>query len=142
MGSTEVITQSVYDQFVAQTERTPNVAAVNASGRLPLRYARLLSQLETVRASLNQFGLGRNDRIVIVLDNGPEMAVAFMAIASCVTAVPLNPAYRSDEFKFYVSRIDAKALIVNAEDQTGVKELGHSAGLSVIELVPQPNAEA
>ena len=142
MGSTEVITQSVYDQFVAQAERTPNVAAVNASGRLPLRYARLLSQLETVRASLNQFGLGRNDRIVIVLDNGPEMAVAFMAIASCVTAVPLNPAYRSDEFKFYVSRIDAKALIVNAEDQTGVKELGHSVGLSVIELVPQPNAEA
>src|SRR4051794_8970908 len=120
MSSTELIKASVYDQFVAQAELTPTVAAIRAPGRLPLTYGRLLSQLETVKRSLNAFGLGRNDRVVIVLDNGPEMAVAFMAIASCVTVVPLNPAYRADEFEFYLSRINAKALVVNAEDQTGV----------------------
>ena len=31
--------------------------------------------------TLNTMGLGRNDRIGIVLPNGPEMAVAFLAIA-------------------------------------------------------------
>src|SRR3954469_20345229 len=104
MNSTEQIRSSVYDSFVAQAERTPNVAAIRAPGRSPLTYARLLSQLERVRTSLNAFGFARNDRIVTVLDNVPEMAVAFMGLASCVTAAPLNPNYRVDEFKFYLSR--------------------------------------
>jgi acyl-CoA synthetase (AMP-forming)/AMP-acid ligase II len=56
--------------------------------------------------------------------------------------VPLNPAYRADEFEFYLSRINAKALVINAEDHTGVKELGHRLGLRIIELVPQQVAEA
>src|ERR1051325_8123758 len=70
------------------------------------------------------------------------MAVAFMGLASCVTAVPLNPAYRADEFRFYLSRLNAKALVVNARDQTDVKELGHQLGLRIIELVPLQDAEA
>jgi acyl-CoA synthetase (AMP-forming)/AMP-acid ligase II len=142
MGSNELTKHCVYDQFVTQAERTPGVAAITAPGRLALSYAGLLAHMDTVRQSLNAFGLARNDRVVIVLDNGPEMGVAFMSIASCVTAVPLNPAYQVDEFKFYLSRLNAKALVVNAEDQTGVKELGHRLGLGIIELVPQSNAAA
>lgn len=115
---------------------------MRAPGRLPLTYSRLLLQLETIRESLNAFGFGRNDRIITVLDNGPEMAVAFMGLASCVTAVPLNPAYRPDELRFYLSRLNAKALVVGAQDQTDVKELGHQLRLRIIELVPQPDAEA
>ena len=142
MSSTELIKASVYDQFVAQAELTPGIAAITAPGRSPLTYARLRSQLESVRESLNAFGLGRNDRVVIVLDNGPEMAVAFMAMAACVTAVPLNPSYRADEFEFYLSRINAKALVVNADDHSGIKELGRRLGLRIVELVARPDAEA
>jgi acyl-CoA synthetase (AMP-forming)/AMP-acid ligase II/acyl carrier protein len=142
MSSTELVQPCVYDLFAGQAKLTPGATALTAPGRSALTYDRLLLHLETVRKSLNAFGLGRNDRVVIVLDNGPEMALAFMAVASCATAVPLNPAYRTDEFKFYLSRLNAKAIIVNAEDQTDVKELGHSLGLSIIELVPQQQAEA
>src|SRR5689334_3041148 len=142
MNSTELIQACVYDTFAAQAELTPAAAAIKAPGRLPLTYSRLLAQLEKMRKSLNAFGFGRNDRIVTVLDNGPEMAVAFMGLTSCVTAVPLNPAYRADEFRFYVSRLNAKALVVNAQEQTELKEVGHQLGLRVIELVPQPDAEA
>ena len=142
MSSTELVKPCVYDLFAAQAKLTPEVTALTAPGRSALTYRRLLLHLETIRKSLNAFGLGRNDRVVIVLDNGPEMALAFMAVASCATAVPLNPAYRTDEFKFYLSRINAKAIIVNAQDQTNVKELGHSLGLSIIKLVPQQQAEA
>ena len=91
---TAVVTETVYDQFAAQAERTPYAVAITAPDRAPLTYAQLLSQIENVKKSLNACGLGRNDRVVIVHDNGPEMAVAFMAIASCCTAVPLNPAGR------------------------------------------------
>ena len=133
---------SVYDNFAAQAELTPNGAAIKAPGRAPLTYARLLSQIQAVRQSLNTFGLARNDRVVIVVDNGPEMAVAFMALASCVTAVPLNPAYRADEFRFYLSRLNAKALVVKAEAETDVRQVAADLGLTIIDLVPQQDAEA
>lgn len=142
MNATDLIQASVYDNIAAQAALTPGATAIRAPERLPLTYARLLSQLEETRKWLNAFGFGRNDRIVTVLDNGPEMAVAFMGLTSCVTAVPLNPAYRENEFEFYLSRLNANALVVNAQDQTEVKELGHRLGLRIIELFPQQDAEA
>jgi acyl-CoA synthetase (AMP-forming)/AMP-acid ligase II len=139
---TRVLTETVYDQFAGRAERTPDAVAITAPDRSPLTYTQLLSQIEDVKESLNACGLGRGDRVVIVLDNGPEMAVAFMAVASCCTAIPLNPAYRAEEFKFYLSRLNAKALLVNADDQTGVKDLALTPGLTIIELVPDPSAAA
>src|SRR5215217_4259296 len=128
---TKVLTETVYDQFTAQTERTPDAVAITAPDRSPLTYTQLLSQIQNVKGTLNACGVGRNDRVVIVLDNGPEMAVAFMAIASCCTAVPLNPAYRAEEFKFYLSRLNARALVVNAADRSGVKDLAAHLGLTI-----------
>ena len=137
-----MLTETVCDQFAAQAERTPDAVAITAPGRSPLTYAQLLSQIENVKGSLNACGIGRNDRVVIVLDNGPEVAVAFMAIASCCTAVPLNPAYRAEEFKFYLSRLNAKALVVSAANQSDVKEFAAQLGLTIIELVPDQSAGA
>jgi acyl-CoA synthetase (AMP-forming)/AMP-acid ligase II len=131
-----VLTETVYDQFAAQAERTPDAVAITAPERSPLTYAQLLTQVENVKETLNACGVGRNDRVVIVLENGPEMAVAFMAIASCCTAVPLNPAYRPEEFRFYLSRLNARALVVSADDQTGVKDLARQLGLAIVELIP------
>src|SRR4051812_2141704 len=115
-------TLSVYEQFTAQARRTPGAVAITAPGRLPLTYTGLLSHVESVRQSLNACGVGGSDRVVVVLGNGPEMAVAFMAIASFATAVPLNAAYRAEELTFYLSRLNARAIIVRADDATGVKE--------------------
>ena len=55
-------------------------------------------------------GIGRGDRVAIVLPNGPEMATAFVASPRAPTTAPLNPAYREDEFDFYLSDLGAKAL--------------------------------
>jgi len=87
-------------------------------------------------------GIGRNDRVVIALENGPEMAVAFIAMASCVTCVPLNPNYRADEFESYMSRVNAKALVVDSENGSAAKDVGTALGLSIIELSPERDAEA
>jgi acyl-coenzyme A synthetase/AMP-(fatty) acid ligase len=47
-----------------------------------------------------------------VLDNGPEAATTFLSVAAGATAAPLNPAYRADEYEFYLSDLRAKLLIV------------------------------
>ena len=144
MGSIRTQTNpvSLYDHLAVQTERAPDAIAIVAPGRLPLTYQALLDQTNEVCASLNSMGIGRNDRVVLALNNGPEMAVAFIATASCVTCVPLNPGYRADEFEFYMSRLNARALIIDSENSSPAKDIGIKLGLSIIELSPVTDAGA
>jgi len=103
---------NIYRLLARQAELCPEAIALGAPGRPSLTYARLRTRVEEVVATLNGLGIGRNDRVSIVLPNGPEMAVAFLGAASGAAAAPLNPTYRAAEFDFYLSDLGAKALIV------------------------------
>ena len=96
-----------------QAHLNPQATAILApGGRPPLSYERLSAHIEQTVAGLNGFGIGRNDRVAIVLPNGPELATAFLAVASGAASAPLNPAYRADKFDFYLSDLRAKALVI------------------------------
>ena len=97
--------------------------------------------VETI-ASLNEIGIGRNDRVAIVLPNGPEMATAFIAISSGATSAPLNPAYRTDEFEFYMSDLGAKALVVEQGSASPAIEAAKKLGIVVLTLRPDPKRGA
>ena len=56
--------------------------AIRAPGRPALSYAGLRDLTAATIARLNAIGIGRNDRVAIVLPNGPEMAAAFIAIGA------------------------------------------------------------
>ncbi len=92
--------------------------AIGAPEREPLTYAGLQDLTDRIGNELNLFGIGRNNRVAIVLPNGPEMAAAFVAIGANATTAPLNPAYREDEFAFYMEDLRAKALVVMEDDDT------------------------
>ena len=87
-------------------------------------------------ASLAGYGIGRGGRVAIVLPNGPEMAAAFVALAGCATTAPLNPAYRSEEFRFYLSDLRADALIVERDMESPARGVAAELSLPVIELTP------
>ncbi|MEE8338019.1 MAG: acyl--CoA ligase [Dehalococcoidia bacterium] len=86
-------------------------SAIAAPGRDPVSYEALRAEVERLGGQLRALGIERNDRVAIVLPNGPEMAVLFLAVASCATAAPLNPDYREQEFRFFLDDLDAKLLI-------------------------------
>ena len=48
-----------------------------AEERSPLTYCRLSTQVKALGERLNQLGIGRGDRVAVVLPNGPEMALPF-----------------------------------------------------------------
>lgn len=77
-----------------------------------MTYGQFSDLIAAALGALNSRGLGRGDALAIVLSNGPEMAAAFLASACAVTAAPLNPAYREDEFHFYMDDLKVKALLV------------------------------
>lgn len=85
--------------------------ALLAPGRPALSYKHLSENVRQLAAQLNEFGLGRHDRISLAMPNGPELILSFFAAATCGTAAPLNPKYKQEEFAFYYEDTQAKALI-------------------------------
>jgi len=111
--------------------------AIRASeGRAGLTHAGLRDLAAVTVARLNAIGIGRNDRVAIVLPNGPEMATAFLAIAAGATTAPLNPAYRAEEFDFYLADLKARALVVAEGVETPARAAAQKLGITVLELVP------
>ena len=108
--------------------------ALHALDRSPLSYAQLRNQaLNTVQA-LNRFGVGRNDRVGMVLPNGPEAASAFVWVACAATCAPLNPGYRQEELEFYLDDLNAKALIVPAGDDSPATAAAQKLGIRLVEM--------
>jgi len=108
--------------------------AIAAPSVRPLTYGELRDQVEYTVETLNGFGVGRNDRVAIVLPNGPEMATAFVGIAAGAPAAPLNPAYRLEEFEFYLSDLGAQALVLEQGSQSPARQVAERLGIMVLEL--------
>ena len=78
----------------------------------------LKKMTEYVNTMLRSYGISVEDRVAIVLPNGPEMASAFLTLAQSCTTAPLNPNYREEEYLFYLKDLNAKAVLV-LEDYNG-----------------------
>ena len=108
--------------------------AIAVSERDDLDYESLRALVENTVVTLNRCGIGRNDRVAIVLPDGPEMATAFVAIACGATTAPLNPRYQKSEFEFYLSDLDAKALVVEVGSDSPAIAVAQERGIAVIRL--------
>jgi amino acid adenylation domain-containing protein len=124
------------------SEHTPDALAILAPGRPPLTYGHLRRFVDDSVQALHAMGLGHRDRVALVLPNGPEMAMACLAVASGATCMPLNPAYTANEFNFYLGKLGAQALILQADINSPARAVAQARGLQIIELQPKLEAEA
>ncbi len=116
--------------------------ALNAPGGTALSYRDLRALVADVAKSLASQGIGPGDRVGIVLDNGPEMAAAFLSIGSAATAAPLNPTYRADEFEFYLTDLNAKLLVAAAGKDSPAVAVAQKLGVPIARLTPHPERGA
>ncbi len=116
--------------------------ALGAPGRPDLGYGELRQQVAATVAALNRLGVGRDDPVAIVLPNGPEMASAFVSIASGATTAPLNPAYTAEEFRFYLQDLAARLLVVEAGSSSPAVTVARDLGIPVAELLVPAGAAA
>ena len=78
----------------------------------------------------------------MVLPNGPEMAVSFLAVSCGATCAPLNPAYRAEEFEFYLSDLNAKAVLLPAGSDSPARAAAAKLEIPVIEVAVDPGRPA
>ncbi|HUZ68214.1 MAG TPA: acyl--CoA ligase [Candidatus Saccharimonadales bacterium] len=104
-----------------------------------LSYGALRRQVRRTADALAEFGIGRGDRVALVLPNGAEVIIAFLGAAVAATAAPLNPGYTEDEFRFYLDDTDAKAVIVPPGGAAAARAAAGSR--MVIETALDPDGE-
>ena len=89
-------------------------------------YAGLDEEVERIAGQLAAAGASSGTTVSIILPNGLEFIVAFLAVARCgAVAAPLNPAYTSDEFKFYMEDAGARLAVLPAGDHPGREAAAH-----------------
>lgn len=132
------MSDTIYDLILAQPDDAIAIATPpsEANGRPAMTYGRLKKLIVDVQADLTALGVGRNDRVAIVLPNGPEMAASFIAIGCSATTAPLNPAYGREEFEFYLDDLKAKALVLLADDDSPAAEAAKTQNVPLVRLAP------
>jgi acyl-CoA synthetase (AMP-forming)/AMP-acid ligase II len=112
--------------------------ALEAFDEEPLSFAALRSLIDATVAILNAHGVGNGDRVAVVLNNGPAMATCFLAIAAGSAAAPLNPAYKHEEFEFYLTDLEPKILVIEEKQQSPAVDVAAKLGIPVARLRPTP----
>ena len=116
--------------------------AIGAPGRAWLSHGELRALARRTVDALNGMGIGRGDRVALVVPNGPEAASSFVTIACGATTAPLNPGYKLDEFLFYLGDVGARALVIPAGVDSAARAAADQRGIPVVELVADPNGPA
>jgi len=133
---------TVSELIFAQAATTPDAVAIAAPGRNPMHFGGLKSHITTLAAALHAAGIERNSRVALVLPNGPEMATAFLAVASCASCAPLNPKYSTEQFEFFLEDLQARTLIVPVGSDSPARAVARRLGIQIIEMCSNPNAPA
>ena len=126
----------------AQASRRPDAAAIAVSGREPLPYALLGEQVGDVARFLREVGIRRGHRVALVLPQGPELAVASIAISAVTACVPLHPGYSAREHERYLTTLAVDVLLLAADQPSPARSVAQSRGIPVIDLVSVSNAPA
>jgi acyl-CoA synthetase (AMP-forming)/AMP-acid ligase II len=100
----------------------------------PLTYDRLAAEVLDIASRLRSAGVGRGDRVAVVLPNGPEIIELLFALAALgATMAPLNPAYTEPEYRFYLDDLAPQLLVVGAGTAPAARAAAE--GLPIVELV-------
>jgi acyl-CoA synthetase (AMP-forming)/AMP-acid ligase II len=102
-------------------------------------YDSLRRQVTDVAGALAAAGIGPGDRVAMALPNGLATIVGFLAASIAGTAAPLNPAYRYEEFVFYLEDTNAKVLILPPDGADEARRAAQDRGVPV--LVAETNRE-
>jgi acyl-CoA synthetase (AMP-forming)/AMP-acid ligase II len=130
------------DLLAHQAQRIPDAPAILALGRAPLTYRGLYQHVDTMGRTLRAMGIGRRDRIAVVLLNGPELPVAILTVAASAVCAPTNPAFGTEELEGYFADLRPRALITTAGIDSPARRAALACGVRVIELSAALDAEA
>jgi fatty-acyl-CoA synthase len=106
---------SLWHNLQTSAERYPDKTALVFLG-CETSYRELARQAEALAGTLHALGVQRGDRVLLQMQNCPQLVVAHFAILRAnAVVVPVNPMNRAEEIKHYITDADAKVAITTGE---------------------------
>jgi acyl-CoA synthetase (AMP-forming)/AMP-acid ligase II/acyl carrier protein len=127
------------DLLACYGRTAPGRNAILAPGHSPVTYSALWARANDTVRGLRSLGVGRNDRVAVVLPNGPETAVALIGVAVGAVCVPLNPSFTADECQRYLGDLRPSALLTRADMDSASRRVAQTLGIPIIDLSPRPS---
>lgn len=124
-------------------ERAPSeaTAITNVEGE-SFNYEMLVACAEECGDSLAGMGIANNDRVAIVMPNGALMATTFASCVPWCAVAPLNPAYTSDEFEYYLTDLRANLILVASDFDSPVFDVAERIGIETVAIDTQYSANS
>jgi fatty-acyl-CoA synthase len=117
---------SLWDNLEVNARRYPHKAALVFFGSV-VTYSDLLQKAERLASYLYGLGVKKGDRVVLNMQNCPQLVIAHFAILRAnAVVVPVNPMNRSEELKHYIIDPDAKVAITTADLASGLVQASDS----------------
>jgi fatty-acyl-CoA synthase len=114
----EVPATSLWHNLKTSAERYPEKAALVYFNQVTT-YAELASQVEALAGALQAREVRSGDRVLLCMQNTPQLVVAHFAILRAnAVVIPVNPMNRAAELKHYIVDADAR-LAVTTSDLAG-----------------------
>ena len=106
---------SLWENLATSARRYPDKAALVFFDRV-ITYRELLSQAERLAARLQALGVMRGDRVVLAMQNCPQLVIAHFAILRCnAVVVPVNPMNRAQELRHYIVDPHARVAVTTGD---------------------------
>jgi len=106
---------SLWHNLAVNAARYPDKAALVFFGSV-ISYAELAAQAERLAGTLHALGVQRGDRVLLDMQNSPQLVIAHFAILRAnAVVVPVNPMNRAEELKHYITDPDAKVAITTGD---------------------------
>src|SRR5699024_6305688 len=81
-------------------------------GNQSLSYAQYVACVSGFAAQLQKAGVGEGDRVVVLMGNSLDVAIALFAVqAAGAQVVPLNPLYTASELSQVLDNAQGKAIV-------------------------------
>ena len=115
-------------------QQNDNLIFLTSEKNEKLSYGEFKIFNEKISRQLAATNVKNNDRAAIVLPNGPLMASSFLSISSYMSAAPLNPSYKQEEFEFYLDDLKPKFLLVEPNSKSLAVIAAKNLNIPVFEM--------
>ncbi|MDM0113110.1 long-chain fatty acid--CoA ligase [Variovorax sp. J22R133] len=106
---------SMWHNLATNAARYPDKPALVFFGTTTT-YAELAAQVGKLAGTLHALGVKRGDRVVLDMQNSPQLVIAHFAIMRAnAVVVPVNPMNRAEELKHYITDPDAKVAFITGD---------------------------
>ena len=136
MNNSAPFPQTIAELLESNAARWGSRVALESEDHAPLGHDALWHRVNRMSGELRVLGIGRGDRIALMLPQGSHLALTFLAVACGATAAPLHPGMGAPELLRTLEDLEPRALVLPAGGFPEARSTAAKAGVPVVDLHP------